>query len=278
MRMILRYEILKTCRRWRSYIAFAAIAVVVPLIMVAVKLQGNVVAEAFPPGSMQGALVPEDIVNGYSLTFLIMNSLWLHIPFLITLVAGDQLAGEAAGGTLRLLLSRPASRSTILFAKYMTTLLYSAAVVGFLMGLSLGLGVVLFGTGPMVVPGKLLITIPGSDALWRLCLAGGLSAWGMATVASFAFLLSSLADNALGPILGTIACMIALYVVSAIPLDLFQAMKPFLFTTYLSIWQMAGAQPIAWLEIGRSALILCGFSIGFYLVTWYIFTNKDILS
>ncbi len=278
MRTILRFEILKTCRRWRSYIAFAAIAVVVPLIMVAVRLEGDALAEVFPPGTMTGALVPEDIVNGYSLTFLIMNSLWLHIPFLITLVAGDQLAGEAAGGTLRPLLSHPASRSTILFAKYLTTLMYSGAVVGFLVGLSLCLGVALFGTGPMIVPGKLLITIPGSDALWRLCLAGGLSAWGMSTVASFAFLLSSLADNALGPILGTIACMIALYVVSAIPLDLFQAIKPFLFTTYLSIWQMAGEQPIAWLEIGRSALILCGFSVGFYLITWYIFTTKDILS
>ena len=39
-----------------------------------------------------------------------MNSLWIHIPFLISLVAGDQLAGEGTAGTYRILLIRPPSR------------------------------------------------------------------------------------------------------------------------------------------------------------------------
>ena len=125
-----------------------------------------------------------------------MNSLWIHIPFLVTLGAGDQLAGEATGGTFRLLLTRPASRTPILFAKYLTTLLYTAALVVFLAVLSLGLGVLLFGTGDLLVPGRTIVIHPEGEALARLLLAFGLAIWGMWTVASLAFLFSSLVENA----------------------------------------------------------------------------------
>jgi ABC-2 type transport system permease protein len=276
--MLLRNEILKTYLKWRSYIAFVAVAVVVPLVMIALKLQGENLAKSMTRGLAQDFLVFGNIVNGYFVTFFLMNALWIHIPFLITLGAGDQLAGEAAGGTFRLILTRPASRSSILWAKYLTTLIYTTTVVGFLVALSLGLGVLLFGTGVVLFPGRTLTVIPESEALWRLLLATGLAIWGMWTVASLAFLFSSLVDNALGPILGTMSVIIVFYVIAGIPVDLFKSIRPYLFTSYLNIWQKAIEQPISWPDIARSALILGGFAVGFYGAAWYIFVKKDILS
>ena len=219
-----------------------------------------------------------NLFNGYFVTHFIMNSLWVHIPFLISLVAGDQLAGEATGGTFRPLLIRPVSRTRILLAKYVTTLFYTRTLVIFLAILSIGLGLILFGTGDLIVLGKSLVIVPQAEVFGRFCIAFGLAIWSMWCVASLAFLFSSLVENAIGPIIGTMTVIIVFLIVSNIPVELFATIRPYLFTTYLNVWRQAMAQPIPWFEILTSVSILGGFSVGFYLVTWYIFVKKDILS
>src|SRR5512140_1228416 len=114
MLLLLRYEILKTFRKWRTYIGFLAVAVVVPLVQVALRAQGDSLLRSMTRGLSQDFLLVGHLVNTYFVTYFILNSLWVHVPFLITLGAGDQLAGEATGGTFRLILTRPASRTQIL--------------------------------------------------------------------------------------------------------------------------------------------------------------------
>jgi len=278
MRSVLGNELLKTYLRWRSYIAFIAIAVVVPLVLVAMKLNAEAMLRGATRGLSQDFLFLGNIVNGYFVTYFIMNALWIHVPFLLTLGAGDQLAGEATAGTFRILLTRPASRSRILTMKYLTTLFYTFTVVAFLVGLSVGLGLLLFGGGPLLVPAKILTLLPAQEVPWRILLACLLATWGMWVVASLAFFFSSLVDNALGPIVGTMAVIIIFYVISGVPVDLFRDMRPYLFTTYLDIWQKALESPIPWREVLESGLILGAFGVGFFGVTWYIFVRKDILS
>jgi ABC-2 type transport system permease protein len=278
MRPVVVNELLKTFMKWRSWIAFVAVAVVVPLVYTAFWLQGDAVPKSMARGLSQDFILLGNLLNGYFVTYVVMNSLWIHIPFLITLGAGDQLAGEATAGTFRLLLIRPVSRSSILISKYATALLYTAAVVLFLGVLSMGLGIAIFGTGDVVIPGQTLRIIPEQQALWRLCAAFALALWGMWTVASLAFLLSSLVENGIGPIVGTMAVLIVFYVISNIPVDLFRQIKPYLFTSYLDLWQKVLEDPIGWKDLLSSVLILGGFSVGFFLVTWYIFVRKDILS
>ncbi len=275
---VLANEISKTYLKWRSSIAFAALAILIPLVYVALKLQGTGMMKSMTRGITQDFFLVGNILNGYFVTQFVMNSLWIHVPFLVTLGIGDQLAGEATGGTFRLLLIRPVSRSRILAVKYLTTLFYTFTVIAFLALLSLGLGMILFGQGDLLVPGKTLVIIPQAEALWRLGVAFGLALWGMWTVASLAFLFSSLVENAIGPIFGTMAVIIVFYVISNIPVDLFASVRPYLFTSYLNLWQKMLEVPIPWSEIAFSVAVLGGFSIGFYLITWYIFAKKDILS
>ncbi len=278
MHSVFGNEFLKMYLRWRSYIAFIAIAIVVPLVLIAMKLNAEVMVRGVTRGLSQDFVFVGNLVNGYFVTYFILNALWIHVPFLLTLGAGDQLAGEATAGTFRILLTRPASRSRILAMKYLTTLLYTFTVVAFLVTLSVGLGVLLFGTGVLLVPAKVLTIIPADEGPWRMVLACLLATWGMWVVASVAFFFSSLVDNALGPILGTMAVIIVFYVVSGVPVDLFRAVRPYLFTTYLNIWQKALESPVPWGEVLESGAILGAFSVGFYCMTWYIFVRKDILS
>lgn len=276
--LVLCYEIVKTFRKWRTYIGFIAVAIIVPLVEIALRAQGDSLVKSLSRGLSTDFIIVGNLLNTYFVTYFIMNSLWVHIPFLIALGAGDQLAGEATGGTFRLILTRPVSRTQILWAKYLTTLIYTSALVGFLGLLSLGLGSILLGTGDLIVPGRALVIVPRAEALWRICVALLFAIWGMWCVASLAFLFSSLVENAIGPIVGTMAVIIVFYIVTSVPVDFFVTIRPYLFTTYFDVWQKIMEQPIPWPDIVRSLAVLGGFSVGFYLLTWYIFVKKDVLS
>ncbi|MDH3251611.1 MAG: ABC transporter permease [Ignavibacteria bacterium] len=277
-RSLLLSELLKTFRKWRTYIGFIAIAVLVPVVQVGLKLEGGSIVNSVTRSLSGDFFFVGNLFNGYFVTHLIMNSLWVHIPFLISLVAGDELAGEATAGTFRLILTRPVSRSRILMTKYAATLLYTAALVIFLGALSTMLGVALFGAGDLIVVKDGLTVIPEGDVLPRLGIAFGLAVWSMWCVASLAFLLSSLVENPIGPIIGTMTIIIVFFVIGNIPVELFASIKPYLFTSYLTVWQEALRVPIDWQGVLQTCLRLLAFSIGFYLITWYIFTHKDILS
>ncbi len=276
--ILLRKEILKTYLKWRTYIGFIAIGIVVTLVQIGFKLEGGTIARSMLRSLENDFFFLGNLFNAYFITRFILNSLWIHIPFLISLVAGDQLAGEATGGTFRLLLIRPASRSRILFVKYLTTLIYTVSLVLFLELLSLGLGLLLFGTGDLLVPGRVMTILPKALVPMRMVLAFGLAFWSMWCVASLAFLLSSLVENPIGPIIGTMAVIIVFLLITTIPLDLFAAIRPYLFTTYMNVWLKAMEAEIPWSSIALDVAVLAAFSVGFYLATWYIFVRKDILS
>jgi ABC-2 type transport system permease protein len=275
---LFRQEMIKTAFKWRTYIGFAAIAVVVPLIQFGFKIEGGGMIRALTRGISQDFLLFGNLFNGYFLTHFIMNGLWIHIPFLITLVAGDMLAGEATGGTFRLLLTRPVSRTRILATKYLVALLYTTSLVVFLGILSLVLGVSLFGTGDLIVPGKDLLILPESDVPPRLLLAFVLATVSMWSVSSLAFLLSSLVENAIGPIIGSMAVIIVCLLISTIDLTLFTAVKPYLFTTYMNVWKMATEDPLPIGDILQSVGVLLAYCAGFFGLSWVIFVRKDILS
>jgi ABC-2 type transport system permease protein len=97
-------------------------------------------------------------------------------------------------------------------------------------------------------------------------------------VASLAFLLSALAENSIGPIIGTMAVVIVFLVFGNLPLDFFRNLKPYFFTTYMTLWQGFFDIPIGWPEIGRSALILGLHDVGLFLIASLVYRRKDIKS
>ncbi|HTY01929.1 MAG TPA: ABC transporter permease subunit [Bacteroidota bacterium] len=275
---MVKNEFLKTFLKWRTYIGFIAIGVVVPLIEYGLKLEGGNMLRNMTRGLSQDFLFLGNLFNGYFVTYFIMNSMWVHIPFLITLVAGDILAGEATAGTFRILLTRPPSRTRIFFVKYLVTLGYAAILVIFLAVLGLGLGLLWFGSGDLLVPGREIVILPAADVPMHMLVAFGLSILSMWCVASLAVLFSSFVENAIGPIVGSMAVIIVSLIIGNLPIAMFESIKPYLFTTHFTLWTRALEDVFPWDDILHSALYLVGYTFAFAAVSWAVFTRKDILS
>ena len=279
MLSLLRIEFLKTRRLLRTGIGYAAILVVVPLILLGLHLSGRGLEQEFLRGLADQFFVVGRILNGYTAAIIVMNFLWVHVPFLITLVAGDIVSGEANRGTFRVLLTRRPSRARVLLAKYIIAQAYSCSLVFFLALGSLGLGLPLMGSGDLINVGQQGLVLLGAERVpWHLLLAYGLSMVAMGTVASLAFLLGTFVENPIGPIVGAMALVVVLLAVSSLPMDLFDALRPWLFTSHFDIWQLALEDPVPWALVLKSlAVLLCYISL-FTGGAFLVFCRRDILS
>lgn len=276
---LIRIELYKIFRKWRTYIGFMAIGVLVPLVQIAMVLEGEHSLDFMTRNLQESFVFVGNLLNAYLVSFIILNSIALHIPFLITLVAGDLLAGEATSGTYRMLITRPVSRLKIVSSKFIAGIIYSNLLVLWLAVMSLVLGIIIFGVGELIViKSTTIIIFAKDDVLWRFLLGYGFAALSMSVVASIAFFFSSLVENAIGPIVATMAIIIVFLIISAINIDFFQSVRPYLFTNYILDWKLFFDDPIEMGEIIKAVAVLFGHIFVLFGVTAYFFNKKDILT
>ncbi len=272
---LVRIELYKIFKKWRTYIGFLAIAVLIPVIQIAMLIEGEKSLNFMTRNLQQSFVFVGNLLNGYLITYLILGSLYVHIPFLIALVAGDLLAGEATSGTYRILITRPVSRIKLVTSKFTAGLLYTYFLIFWLALISLGLGIIIFGTGELIVlKSSQIIIFAKNDVLWRFILAFLFASLSMSVVTALAFLFSSLVENAIGPIISTMAVIIVFIIISAIEINIFQTLKPYLFTTYMSSWRLFFDDKINYQEIIKSCLILLAHILVFFSAAAWIFKRK----
>src|SRR5688572_10945465 len=147
---LLQIELFKIFRRPRTYISFGAIAAIVLLIQLALYLDGDAYIE-FLLRTVPDVSIDGKILNGYFVCYFILQTLLIHVPLLIALVGGDMIAGEANMGTLRLLISKPISRTSLLLGKFLASTIYTLLLLIWMAFLSLLLSLLVFGSGDLMV-------------------------------------------------------------------------------------------------------------------------------
>jgi len=278
MRKLLFIELLKTFHKKRTYIAFTVIFVISSIIQLALYFQGDRYLN-FATRSLNNSFeFSGNFLNGYLVAFVILQSLSAYIPFLILLVGGDLLAGEATSGTYRIMLTRPISRSNFVTAKFIAGTIYTNLLLFFMMVISLGFAMFFFGTGELIAFRDKLYVFATDDIIWRFVLSYGFVALSMTTVLSLSILFSSLVENAIGPIISTMFVIITFLIISALNIEVLDPIKPFLFTNHMSAWREFFVNPINISKIAVSFFVLLAHILTFYFLTVIIFKRKDILS
>jgi ABC-2 type transport system permease protein len=278
MFQLVSIELYKIFKKWRTYIGFIAIGILIPLIHLSFYIAQQNGSHFVPRNIADTFVFSGNILNGYFVSYLVLNSLFIHIPFLIVLIGGDLLAGEATSGTYRMLITRPVSRIQIVTSKFFAGIIATILMLLWLALMSLGLGILFFGTGALLVFKGNITIFASNDIMWRFIWAYCFSFLSMSVVVSLAFLFSSLVENAIGPIVGAMAVIIVFMIISVIDVDIFVSIKPYLFTNYMSGWISFFDDPVNYAEVTKDVLVLGGHVIGFYIITLFIFLRKDILS
>jgi ABC-2 type transport system permease protein len=271
-------ELQKIFKKWRTYIGFIAIGVLTLIIQVALYYTGEKYLKFEMRGLSDSFIFTGNLFNGYLVANLVLQGLFVHIPFLIVLVGCDLLAGEATAGTYRMLLTRPVSRLEVVSAKFSAGIIYTCLLLFWLALLSLGGSLLIFGGGELLVMKSKLIIFASNDILWRFACAYAYASLSMSTVFAYSFFFSSLVENAIGPIIATMALIIILLILSAIPVEFLQNLQPYFFTSHMIKWNGFFDDVVNYKDIFKSVCILLAHIAGLFVITSIIFIKKDILS
>ena len=288
---LVRIELFKIFRKPRTYIAFGAVAAVVWLIQLGFYVDGESYIKFGMQALSESFDVEGRVLNGYLLAYIILQTLLVHVPLLIALVSGDMISGEANMGTLRLLASRPVSRSGIIVSKFVASSVYTLLLLVWMAFWTLFFSLFVFGADDLIIMKSEVVTqILASDVMWRYVAAFGFAALAMVTVSALAFFLSLFAENSIGPIMATMSIIIVFTILNSLNLPVFNAVKPYLFTTHMLGWKgffdvqvnEANEQLVGSVEnlpaVLRSAGILFIHILLFLAVSLHVFKRKDILS
>ena len=288
---LIQIELFKIFRRPRTYIAFAAITGLIGIIQFGLKLDGDSYIDFMMRDITSSITVEGKILNGYQVCYIVLQILLVHVPLLIALVAADMISGEANMGTLRIMLTKPISRTKFLLAKFMATVAYTLLLLVWLAVLALFVNMIIFGTDDLfLLKSQYVVLLKKDDIFWRYIWAFGFAALAMITVASLGFLFSLFAENSIGPIVATMSVIIFFTILSTLNIPVFNKIKPFLFTTHMIGWKEffdikvndANEAIIGSIQnpqkIINSALVLVFHIVGFVTASVFIFKRKDVLS
>ena len=297
-------ELAKLLRRPRTWIS-VVLTCALPF-MVAVFIT---VTHLVPPPGQGSAFLSAVLQDGelYPAAALALV-LPVFLPVAVAVVAGDSIAGEATGGTLRYLLVRPVSRTRLLVAKLVSVIVYVLLVVLAVTFTAYATGVFLLGPSQAAAVGQ-VPGVPGGTAggsapgLAGQAPTAGQAAGGAVTslsgaplsllqltertagaiafitvsmlgVAAIALFLSTITDSALGSALGALAALVASEVL--VTLNAATVVQPYLPTRYWLAWIDFFRQPVFWRDIQRGFGIQAVYVVVFLAAAWANFSTKDI--
>jgi ABC-2 type transport system permease protein len=303
---VIRVELAKLFRRprtWISMVLTCALPFVVAVFITITHLA--------PPPGQGSAFLSAVLQNGelYPAAALALV-LPVFLPVAVAVVAGDSIAGEAAGGTLRYLLARPVSRTRLLVAKLISVIAYVLLVVLAVTFTAYATGIFLLGPSRAAavgqapggagaggaVPGAVsgiagqaptagqaaggaVTSLSGAPlSLLQLAerIAGAIAfiTVSMLGVAAIALFLSTITDSALGSALGALAALVASEIL--VTLNAATVVQPYLPTRYWLAWIDFFRQPVFWRDIQRGFGIQAVYVVVFLAAAWANFSTKDI--
>jgi ABC-2 type transport system permease protein len=235
--------------------------------------------------------VDGNVLNGYLICYILLQLLLVHVPLLVALIAADMISGEANLGTLRLLFSTPFTRTQWVLGKFVAASIYTIVLLIWLALLALFLSMWVFGTDDLfLMKSNYVVLIEQKDVLWRYVGAFVFASFSLLTVTSLGFLMSSIANNSIGPIVGTMSAIVFFTILSTLNIPLFSMIKPYLFTTHMNNWkeffdiqvsdnnEAITGSILNVAKIKTSLIVLSTHIVLFVGTAVYITKKKDILS
>jgi ABC-2 type transport system permease protein len=272
-------EFVKILSKPRSYLGIGALTLLILIIILAMKADGNSIISFVTSSFEQTLTFNGDVLNGNLIAFIVLQMLIVHVPLLVALVTGDLISGEAAMGTIRMLATKPISRTQIVLSKFIAGATYTLILILWMGFLAVVVSGWIFGKGDLIVLNSDgLVILKEADIAWRFG-AGFLVAFlALLTVSSLSICLSAFAENSIGPIVSTMAIIILFTIIGTLDVSVFDAIKPYLFTTHMASWRSFFEDPVRIEAIMQSVVVLVAHNIAFVGIALWKFNRKDITS
>jgi ABC-2 type transport system permease protein len=264
---VFRWELAKLRYQKRTYLGLG-MAVLVPLLFVlAVHLRRHHVHG--------GGFAFSDYVDrsglAIPLVVLLFGAIWLF-PLIAALVAGDIVAAEDQGHTLKTILTRSLERWQVFCGKGLVALAYASlatflcGTVGVLAGsLQSGFNPLQSLSGTIVSAPRALLLVYASLAVYLIPIAA---------VVCIGLLLSTVTRNSAAAVVGTLMLSIVFQPIGILPG--LSGAQPYLLSTQFNAWQGLLRTPIDWEPIVRAVWVCGGYGALALSAAFVVFVRRDV--
>lgn len=241
-----------------------------------------------------------DIITGLGAIFLAIVVMMLTV---------ETIAGENSSGTIKLLLTKPVSRSRIYLSKFLASLIASLGVVIAVEAAAYLIIGIIFGFGNMQAPAAIgtkyvpdqiriarygmgVMPVLGSTTLvplWqKLIIVLALQSLFVVTIVSLGMFISALVKNGIsamifGLLITAVLTIITTQVEGFGTIKAFAVTMPFLFSTYsagslILTGYMSEALSSTSISVPLAIAVMTGWAALFLAAGYRIFTRKDVLA
>jgi len=259
------WEVRKLMSQKRTYIGIGA-AALLPVLFVTVM--------AFQKGGPYDAPLGHNLRHtGIVLALVVLTFASRFGAQLVTaLVAGDIVATEDSGGTLKMILTRSLTRGQILAGKTLATFTYVLVLLTALLATGLVSGLIAWGFNP--VTDLSFARLSAARALGLTFGALGLFAVPLIAIAAFGIFLSVVSRNSAAAIVGTLVYeLLQEALAGLVHLSFFQH---YLLSSQFDGWHGLFQSPIYWTPVVRSLWVSAIFTAVPLAIAFTVFHRRDV--
>jgi ABC-2 type transport system permease protein len=200
------------------------------------------------------------------------------VTIFTVVIAADSVAGEFSGGTIKMLLIRPATRSKILLAKYLSIFSFAVLLLVALFGSSFLISGLLEGFGDVGAP---YLYADSSGIVHEAKMASHvLSTYGyqciqLIMIVTMAFMISTVFRSSSIAIASSIGIMFLGYAIGAF-LTRYSWAKYYLFANIDLTQYLNGRPMIEGMTMPFSIVVLICYFLIFNVLSWVVFNKRDV--
>jgi ABC-2 type transport system permease protein len=263
------WELRKLVAQKRTWLGIAAAGLVELVFLISIQIS-KVTPGDGPYADPMGAGLRH---SGLALTPVVLKEVAYFGPaILAALVAGDIVAVEDAGGTLKTILVRSVRRGQILAAKafaLFTYIVFALIVFGVV---GIVAGVAAWGFHPLAnISG---VRISGGHALALTFAALAVYAVPTIAIACFGLFLSVAMRQSVAAVVGTIFYALSLTGLAALPA--IKSARPYILVTQLHAWHGPFMTPTDWGLIGHAVWVSVLYAVPPLVGAWILFRRRDV--
>ena len=168
MKSLIKTEIYKLLRQSKTYYALASLFMIELIILFSAYFQGKNILDILLENLKKSFYFEGSLLNGNLLVYLILNTLWFHLPLILMIIVSGTLTTEYKDRTIQTTLLQPVTKWKFILSKYMVAMGFTVLVVLLLAVTSFLLSYGLFGKGDLIVYINTLNFFSAKDAFIRL--------------------------------------------------------------------------------------------------------------
>ncbi|WP_136481493.1 ABC transporter permease [Cognatitamlana onchidii] len=275
MRHLMLTETFKLFKQKKTYYALAAIFLIEIIILFSAFSQGQNVLDILLDNLQQSFHFEGNLLNGNLLSYLILNTLWFHLPLILIIIISGTLTSEYKERTILSIMLQPVSKTKFILTKYVVAIVFTILIVLFLAVTTFMLSYSIFGKGDLIVYLDTLNFFESSEAFSRLKWAFATGAISMVFFSVISLTFAIIFEEA------TTTWIVSAFFLILSNLLLKVDFGNYFLDTWLYVklndtWQYLFYYNIPWNQVYMNTSILILYTLVTIFIGTIIFTKKDV--